>query len=296
MNEKIKPMLAEGSPQPFNDPNYIWEIKYDGARILSFVNNSNVHLQARSGSNKTDTFPELRIETLRPAILDGEVVSATGLSFQDSIQRRINRTYDVLTAAVQYPAKLVVFDCLEIGGESIEHLPLETRKTLLAEILTPTSNVEIAPFYEDGIALWTTIIENNLEGQVGKQKTGRYLRNKRKWLKVKTWKRNYGKDSTGETILVVGYTQGTGWRESTFGALKLAHLEVGGTSTYVGEVGTGFDQSEIEALYTMFSSGTCPWTREPGLATWIKPFAIKVQYLEYTNEGIMRFPSFKGTV
>ena len=296
MNEKIKPMLAEGSPQPFNDPSYIWEIKYDGARILSFINGSNVHLQARSGSDKTDTFPELRIETRRPAILDGEVVSATGLSFQDSIQKRINRTYDVLATAVQCPAKLVVFDCLEIDGKSVEHLPLETRKGLLAEVLIPTENTELAPFYEDGITLWTTVIENDLEGLVGKLKASQYLRNKRKWLKVKAWKRNYGKNSTGETILAIGYTQGTGWRESTFGALVLARLGVDGVLTYVGEVGTGFDQDEIKALYAMSSSGVCPWTREPGPATWIKPFVIKVQYLEYTNEGIMRFPSFKGVV
>jgi len=296
MNEKIKPMLAEGSLQPFNDPSYIWEIKYDGARILPFVNGNNVHLQARSGSDKTDTFPELRVETRHPAILDGEVVSATGLSFQDSIQRRINRTCDILAAAVQYPSKLVVFDCLEIDGKNIEHLSLETRKELLAKVLVSTNNVEIAPFYEDGIALWTTIIKNGLEGQVGKLKADKYLRNKRKWLKVKAWKRNYGKNSTGETILAIGYTQGTGWRESTFGAIAMARLEAEGTVTYVGEVGTGFDQSEIKALHATFSPGVCPWTGDPTPATWIKPFAIKVQYLEYTNEGIMRFPSFKGVV
>jgi len=292
----IKPMLAEGSPKVFNDEAYLWEIKYDGIRLLSFINKRIDHLQARSGTDKTYTFPELRIETKVPAILDGEVVSATGLSFHDSVQKRMNRKLNIDAMVKLFPVKKAVFDVLEVDGENVEHLPLETRKEVLADIFIPTDSAELAPYSEDGVSLWDEVIAQGLEGLVGKSKQGAYLRDKREWLKVKAWKRNYGKDSTGETFLVVGYTKGTGWRESTFGALEIARLEANGSSTYVGEVGTGPDKPELAHLCSLFSPSVCPWSKEPELATWVKPFAIKIQYLEYTNEGMMRFPSFKGVV
>ncbi len=299
MRSAIKPMLAEGSPVPeANDPGKIWEIKYDGARIIPYVEGKTYYLQARSGSNKTETFPELLLETKLPAILDGEIIGANGGTFQDSIQRRINRTKEISIAAKVNPAKLVVFDILEIDGKNIEHLPLIERKNFLSKVLVETDNVEIASFTENALDLWNNvIIPNSLEGMVGKDKAGKYQRDTRNWKKVKAWKRNYGRmGSTGETFLVVGYTQGTGWRESTFGAMVLARLEKDGTSTYVGEVGTGMNNSEIAGLMSMFSQASCPWAKEPEPATWVKPFAVKIQYLEYTNEGVMRFPSFKGVV
>jgi len=294
----IKPMLATGAQVPnTNDPSIIWEIKYDGIRLLPHVYKNGHYLQARSGTDKTETFPELHLETTAPVILDGEVVSATGLSFQDSIQRRMNRIKNIGFYAETIPAKLVVFDILEADGKNVEHLPLIQRKEILSRALVETDNVELSPYTEDALELWNDIvIPQGLEGMVGKLRTGLYERNARHWLKVKTWRRNYGKDSTGETFLVVGYTQGTGWRKTTFGALKLARLEADNTLTYVGEVGTGMDRPEIEGLVSMFASALCPWPKEPEQATWIKPFPVYIQYLEYTNEGIMRFPSFKGIV
>ena len=295
----IKPMLAEGSPVPeANNPNKIWEIKYDGARLIPYVEGKTYYLQARSGSNKTETFPELMFETKLPAVLDGEVIGANGGTFQDTIQRRINRTKEITIAAKVNPAKFVAFDILEIDGKNIEHLPLLERKKLLSKVLVKTDNVEIATYTEDALSLWNNvIIPQSLEGMVGKDKQGKYQRDTRAWQKVKAWRRNYGRmGSTREIFLVVGYTQGTGWRESTFGAMVLARLEKDGTSTYVGEVGTGMNNGEIAGLMSMFVVGSCPWTKESEPATWVKPFAVKIQYLEYTNEGIMRFPSFKGVV
>ncbi len=304
MSSKIKPMLAKGSPHPvgnvypaiFKDGSHLWEIKYDGIRLLSFINKGITSLQARSGTNKTHTFPELRIETKVPAVLDGEVISAAGLSFQDSIQKRMNRKLNIDAMVKLFPVKKAVFDVLEVDGKNVEHLPLETRKEMLADIFIPTDNAELAPYTEDGVSLWNEVTNLGLEGIVGKNKQGAYLRDKREWLKVKAWKRNYGIDSTGETFLVVGYTKGTGWRESIFGALEIARLEADGTSTYVGEAGTGYDRAEMQHLCSLFSPAACPWAKEPLLATWVQPFACWMQYLEYSNDGMMRFPSFKGVV
>ncbi|KKL62213.1 hypothetical protein LCGC14_2187380, partial [marine sediment metagenome] len=94
VTEKIKPMLAVGASVPTeNNPDMLWEIKYDGLRILSFDSGVNQYLQARSGSNKTLTLPEIRVETKLPAILDGEAIGAHGESFQNSVQHRMNRIH-----------------------------------------------------------------------------------------------------------------------------------------------------------------------------------------------------------
>ena len=302
--DKIKPMLAATAKVPTeNNPDMIWEIKHDGIRLLPHARRLGDHyLQSRSCTDKTKTFPEIHLETKVPAILDCEVVSATGLKFQDCIQRRMNRIRDIESFAKELPTKLVVFDILEADGENIEHLSLLQRKDYLENILVETDNVELGLYTTDALDLWhNTIIPQGLEGMVGKDIWNRYARNARHWLKVKTWQRNYGKDSTGETFLIVGYTKGTGWRASTFGALEIARLEADGTSTYVGEAGTGMNQDEtgpksIAGLMSMFSPAPCPWLKEPMQATWVKPFAVYMQYLEYSNDGIMRFPSFKGVV
>ncbi|MDO8671852.1 MAG: RNA ligase family protein [Dehalococcoidia bacterium] len=294
--EKIKPMLAKDGGEVTNDPRMLFELKYDGARAIAFVDGTmkGYRLQARSGTDKTATFPELEFNLTKPAILDGEIVSAAGKSFQDGIQPRVNRDREILMAVKAMPAKLVVFDVLEVDGNSVENLPLLDRKELLAQILIPTPTVEMAPYFDDGVALLAQskalkaiadgVYRQGEEGIVGKHKHGRYLRDKREWLKVKCWQLG--------TFMAIGYTAGTGWRASTFGALVLADAK----GNYVGEVGTGFNAQDISDLMKMFSLSVCPFPREPEPATWIKPFAVKVRYLEMTNDGVLRFPSFKGVV
>lgn len=283
---KIKPMLARDGGCATNSPDMLWEEKYDGARIIALVSGKSVQLQARSGTDKTATFPELRLETKLPAIIDGEVISANGKSFQEGIQPRVNvsDSRKISERVKTLPAKMMVFDVLEIDGKSVENLPLLTRKELLAQTLVVTENVHLAPWTDDGEALFARAKAQQQEGIVGKAKLGRYLRDKREWVKVKCWQE--------DTFLAVGYTAGTGWRVPTFGALVLSDIR----GRYVGEVGTGFNDGDLVDLMRMFSPATCPFPREPEPATWIKPFAIRVRFLEVTNEGMLRFPSFKGVV
>lgn len=286
--DKIRPMLAKDGVTAVNDKSMIWQSKYDGARALAFVNGSSVFLQARSGTNKTDTFPELRVQTKLPAIVDGEIVPANGESFQDGIQTRINtsNTTKISLLTKSHPAKYMVFDVLEIDGKNVESLPLVNRIELLNQTLVPTNNVELAPWYDDGEALFAAAKAKQLEGIIGKTRTGRYERDVRGWIKVKCWQQ--------DTFMVVGYTDGTGWRKegNFFGALELANMK----GQYVGEVGTGFNNVDLANIMKMFSPGVCPFPREPEKATWVKPFAIKVRFLEYSNDGILRFPSFRGVI
>ena len=281
--ERIKPMLCRGEAKPTNNPNLIWEQKYDGARIIASVN-GDYQLQSRSGKDKSHLFPELRLETRLSAVLDGEIIAADESKGFNGIQSRINRSNNISWASQQYPARLVLFDVLEIDGSNVETMPLMSRKELLSQLVKQTENVFLAPYQEDGEALFLQMVSRDLEGVIGKRKDGKYLRDKREWIKVKTWQ-------TG-TFFVCGYTQGTGWRESTFGALVLmdAHRK------YVGQVGTGMDATDIRGLMSMFVLAPCPWAGEPEAATWVRPFPVKVQYLEYTNDGILRFPSLKGVM
>jgi bifunctional non-homologous end joining protein LigD len=280
-NILIKPMLCKTELKPFDDDNFIWERKYDGARIIAVVNGTEVKLFSRSGLEKTGLFPELRIETKLPAILDGEVVS--GDSF-NGIQHRVNRQNGISIASKAYPATFHVFDVLETDGVSLEREPLFRRKLLLAANLKETENVQAAPFTDRGTELFEQAKQEQWEGIIGKSRNGAYAQGKRVWKKVKLW--------LSGTFLAVGYTQGTGWRANLFGALVLSDTK----GAYVGSVGTGFNDADIRALMRMFSPAPCPFPRDPEPATWIKPFAVKIRYMEYTNDGMLRFPSFKGVV
>lgn len=287
----IKPMLARDHPNAFEDDNYIWETKYDGARILANANKAGFELQSRSGRDKTKQFPELVFNTRVPAILDGEVVcyDEHGRSIFNSIQSRVNRTKDIPWAVDAYPVVFEVFDILEaqMNGTmtNLRHQTLEDRKRILEKVLEPTDNVRKSEYViGDGISLFNDAKSRQLEGVIGKHLKSRYQEGAREWLKVKVWQIG--------TFLVVGYTAGTGWREKTFGALVLSDMK----GEYVGAVGTGFNDAEIGKLMTKFVPASCPFPREPEPATWVRPFAVKIRYLEYTNDGQLRFPSYKGMV
>jgi bifunctional non-homologous end joining protein LigD len=281
----FEPMLCKLADKPFSDPGYIWEPKLDGARIIATVLDGKVRLFGRSGAEKTHLFPDLKIQTACDCVLDGEVVS--GDSF-NALQHRVNRVNGITQAIKDYPAKYSVFDILQLGSLSIAGFPLSNRKEVLKTIVIETENVNLTPSVTDGVKLFEVMKQNHLEGVVGKDLKGQYHEGKREWLKVKCWQEGM--------FLAVGYTQGTGWRASTFGALVLADAKV----NYVGSVGTGFTNEVIKDLMKLFKSGNNPfaWSAphptEP--VSWVKPFPVKVKYLEVTADGMLRFPAFKGVV
>lgn len=284
----IKPMLAQLSPKPFNDPeHYIWEEKFDGIRAITVVTDTGHRIFARSGTEKTALFPELNIKTAHPCIIDGEIICS---SF-NGIQHRANRINGIRYAVEEFPAEYRVFDIIEAKDINLRWTPLFARKKILSVFLTPTDNVRLADWTPDGEALFAKMIAEGKEGIIGKGLDGNYLDDKRGWLKVKC-------TQSGEFV-VCGYTPGTGWRASTFGALILARRDATGL-VYVGSVGTGFTSAEIDLIFghlwslvTGIALFPCP---EP-VVIWVKPeLVIKVRYLEYTNDGHLRFPAYKGLV
>lgn len=287
----IKPMLCELRREPFNDNRYLWETKYDGMRSVVRAVNGNYTIQGRSGKDKTLMFPELNLETRVPAVLDGELVCyKEGKLVFKGIQHRANRISNIMPASKQYPATYEVFDILTANGQNLEQLPLEERKEILEQVLIPTDNARVASTFTDGVALFEEIQDKHMEGVVGKLKSGPYRQGKRDWIKVKAIQ-------SGE-FTICGYTQGTGRRAPTFGALVLGKY-LSGELIHVGSVGTGFDENEIGRLCQRMLTlrADCPFSKEPEPATWIKPVIdVAIQYLELTDDGKLRFPSYKGMI
>lgn len=286
----IKPMLAQLSPKPFNDPDkYIWEEKFDGIRAIVVVTDAGHRIFARSGTEKTLLFPELDIQTNMPCILDGEIVSSSG-SF-NAIQHRANRINGIRYAVEEYPTEYRVFDVIELKGVNIRNIPLSKRKEVLGLTLRPTSNVKLTSHTPDGITLFDRMISEGKEGVIGKRLDSVYLEDKRAWLKVKC--------NSVADFVIVGYTQGTGWRESTFGSLVIAKLDEVGKLVYVGSVGTGFTSKKIEEITNWLKgneivSSPLGYNPEPEPVKWVNPtYLLKVRFLEYTNDGRLRFPSAK---
>ena len=285
----IKPMLCDILDKPFNDKSYIWEPKLDGIRMIAEVKDHKVRLYARSGTEKTHLFPDLDIQTTTDCVLDGEVVSV--FDGFNGIQHRANRIEGIAQAVKDHPARYSVFDILSFQDLSLMSHGLMDRKSILTNVLCPTENVSATKWVDDGVALFDLMKQNSLEGVVGKEKIGLYHENKREWKKVKCWQEG--------TFVAVGYTPGTGWRASTFGALVLADTN----GNYVGEVGTGFTEGDIRKLFATFKTypglqgmGGKNWGMAPKQTTYIMSFPVKVKYLEFSNEGILRFPVFKGVV
>ena len=290
---KIKPMLARLEAKPWNNAEWIWETKFDGVRAI--IDTGTGTIQSRSGKDKTANFPEIKPKTIKPCILDGEIVAyANGKTDFNTIQHR-GTSSNLDFRMKQYPAHYEVFDVLEIDGISVMGYPLSDRKKLLTAVLIPDERVHLVNYCADGEALFKEAVNDELEGIIGKNLNGRYLQDAREWVKVKLNKL--------DIFVVCGYTAGTGWRASTFGALILGKMNTSGME-FVGEVGTGFNDRDIDEIFTAMSllqTNSCPFVPNPytmsGQPMWVTPgITIIVRYLEYTNSGLLRFPAFKGIV
>lgn len=280
-------MLCRLRVEAFNDAAWTWERKLDGDRMSVLVtDNGSTRLLARSGVDKTDQFPEVRLDLpveSRPAMFDGEVVSAQGLSFQEFNQRRMNRTVDIAAFAKELPAMYVAFDCLMVGGRDIGHQPFIARRKAL-EAALPASMmigpVRVPAQFQDGVALFEKANELKWEGVVGKRLDEPYMPHRRNWVKVKRW--------LEDTFEVVGYTAGTGKRKELFGALVVTSLD----GKLNAEVGTGFDDAELARLLkAMVPLGPvddrCKYTP-------VQRFRVRLKFVEVTNAGSLRFPVYLG--
>jgi len=246
-----KPMLAKDAPDAFTDKNWIFEIKWDGFRAISYINET-FSIRSRNGKELKNNFPELSELTNLTSniVVDGEIVLMK--EGKPDFQALLERSQTVLTGEIQrqtnlLPVTYIVFDILEKAGKSLTNLTLMERKQILKDSLKEGSRVFLSDFIEEkGEAYFKLVLDKGLEGIMAKNKDSRYEEGLRtgSWLKIKKLK-------TCDCI-IFGYSQGTKSRGKTFGALILGLYDKEAKPVYVGKVGTGFTQEMLDILMSKF--------------------------------------------
>lgn len=301
MPSSLAPMLPSLAEQPFSNPDWLFEPKLDGYRIIAIVRDRSVRLISRRGLDVTAQFPRLSEPLAKQPhadlVLDGEIVALNERG-APSFQHLQDRGRDPGLELIYY-----VFDLLYLDGYDLQAVPLEQRKALLETHVVSSDGVRLVDYVAgDGKALYEAALENGLEGVIGKRRDSRYEVGRRSsaWLKVKS--------AQTDDFVIGGYTTGTGARAGTFGALLLGSPDPStGRLVYSGHVGTGFNQrilrdllGRLEPLRTDHSpfGETIPttgrWARKPsGPITWVKPELVaEVKFGQRTRDGILRFPVF----
>jgi bifunctional non-homologous end joining protein LigD len=305
MPRMLSPMLPSIVERPFANPNWLFEPKLDGYRVIATVENGEARLASRRGLDCSAEYPwlteALRQQPYRDAIFDGEIV-AVDEAGRPSFQLLQNRASEPRPFLLYY-----AFDLLYRDGYDLRGVPLEQRKALLGASLYPVDRVKLVDtFPEDGVTLYKAATDAGMEGVVAKRRDSRYETGKRTdaWLKIKA--------THSEEFVVGGYTAGSGSREKTFGSLVVGYYKPGsGKLTYVGHAGSGFDDRTLQTLYdrlklmhtdeSPFEDGVPRFGmwRRPGKAegpiTWVKPDLVaQVKFAERTSDGILRAPVFMG--
>ena len=288
--EVIKPMLASSVEKIFNKKGWIYELKWDGYRVLASVNSGKVNLYSRNGINYNSMFPKLvrdMEDIAHDVILDGEVVI---LDKKGIPQFQQLQNYEESTGA---DLRFYVFDMLFLNDHSMLDLPLLQRKTLLPDVL---EGLEITHYCEHvenmGEAFYEKALKDGMEGVIAKKADSVYTPGYRsdKWLKIKGTK--------SEEVLICGYTNS---KASVFGSLILGIYREGSLQ-YAGNCGSGFTSSLQQELLQKMQElhvAQSPFDKKINLKgrtpNWIRPELIcEVKFSEWTENGRMRHPVFKG--
>ncbi|MGE5581667.1 MAG: non-homologous end-joining DNA ligase [Bacillota bacterium] len=295
---KLFPMLATMS-KPFDSPDFTYEIKWDGYRCLAFLDGE-THLYSRNQKELSAIFPEFanlhqRVKS-SGAILDGEIIALRDckpnfLELQKRAQNRDIKRVKELMAKV--PVVYIAFDLLFLNHQEICHQPLEERRRLLKANCSQTEDFLVADFIEkEGLAYFEAISKLGLEGVIAKKNGSPYLPGKRSkaWLKFKR--------RVMRNFVICGYTL----HQTSRGELRSLTLGAyeGSTLKFCGMVGSGFTQDELAVIHNELRKIRIEKSPFPGLkekpqhTVWVQPLVVcEVEYLELTDEGILRHPVFK---
>jgi bifunctional non-homologous end joining protein LigD len=294
-------MLASPAARPFSDARWLFEIKYDGVRVLAAREGARVALYGRAGQDFTSRYSEvvtaLRALPLTRFVLDGEVV-ALDEAGRPSFQRLQNRMHLTRPADVErerstVPVSAVFFDALALEGRDLRRLPLLERKACLALAVPARGVIRYGDHVvERGEAFYDAAAEQRVEGILAKRVDSRYTGGRtREWLKIKCHRR--------QEFVIGGWTDPQGAR-GLFGALHLGVYE-DGRLVYVAKVGTGFDEATLRRVWerlqplarptSPFATGTPTGRRHH----WVEPSLVcEVRFTEWTDEGGVRHPAFLG--
>lgn len=296
---KLAPMLAETADAPFDKPDWLWEPKLDGYRILAFVSEEGVVLRSRRGLDLSRSFPrlctELQRETPPGTIIDGEIVAfdASGKPSFNTLQNRVQlKTEREIAAADQQQALvLFAFDLPWFAGVDLRRRPCRHRQRYLRQSLLPSATIQLVHQERDGVALQAAALASGFEGVIGKHLDSRYEDGRRstQWIKVKP--------TQTADFVIGGYTAGKGSR-GALGAILLGYWERG-KLRFAAHCGSGFDSRTLKSVHARLSSlarKSCPFVEEPevnGKVTWVQPQCVaEVSFQQWTEDASLRAPIF----
>ncbi|MEX2395825.1 MAG: DNA ligase D, partial [Balneolales bacterium] len=288
---RLQPMLAKVKKKPFDDPDWIFEIKWDGYRTIAEVERDQIELLSRNGlkvSKKYKTITEELKKVRYNAILDGELVildEEGHANFQELQHYDENKANNLCYYA---------FDLLYLEGQNLLSVPLIKRKKLLKEILPESFKILYSDhIVGEGISFFEMLRSKSIEGMMAKYAHSKYIPGKRssEWLKIKAENR--------QDAVIGGFTEPKGSREY-FGSLILG-VYVNGELQFIGHSGGGFSNKSLSDILKRLK----PLKREQSPfkgpvntnapVTWVEPELVcEVSYTEWTRDGHMRHPKFLG--
>jgi bifunctional non-homologous end joining protein LigD len=306
--EPIQPMLATLiDPEHFGDETgWAFEMKWDGVRAMVYLAGGRVTLLSRTGRDDTaayfDVVEDLAEIEAETAVLDGEVVvlDSAGRPRFGLLQNRINltRPVDIQRAARSYPAQLMLFDLLQLNGQSLLKKPYDERRRRLEALVRPPpgSRVHVPPIFDGDLkAAMETSGQLQLEGVVAKRRDSIYQpgRRTRTWLKMKLHR--------AQEVIIGGWRPGKGRREGGIGSLLVAVPTEDGLR-YVGRVGSGLNDHQLDELQDLLeplARKTSPLIDVPREdardAHWVAPSLVgEITYGELTQPGRFRHPVWRG--
>jgi bifunctional non-homologous end joining protein LigD len=307
MPKVIHPMLASIAARAFDDPNWLFEIKWDGYRAVAFIEDGHSRLVSRSQNDLTKQFSELgvvpRFVNAQRAILDGEIVALDdeGRPSFSLMQQRTGFKSGMrcLPQREGVPVIYYAFDLLYLDGFDLRRVALEQRKQLLKDRIKTSEIIHYSDHYaEKGLDLFEVAKKRGLEGIVAKKRSSAYEEKRSNdWLKIKITQRR--------ECVIGGYTDPEGSREY-FGALVLGLYDPKKRLIHVGQVGTGFDQTMLREIYACLQplkTKQNPFYGEIGglrKVQFVRPELVaEIKFSEWTHETIeggmkLRAPVFMG--
>jgi bifunctional non-homologous end joining protein LigD len=298
----LSPMLATLVDEAFDEPGWVYEVKWDGYRAVAHTKAGKASMFSRNNKSFDEKFYPVHAAVARlgiDAVMDGEIVvlNKKGLSDFGALQNWRSEADGEL--------KFYVFDLLWLNGYSLIDLPLTERKQLLKKHLKTNDTIQLSESFDTpGRQFFATAQAMGLEGIIAKKTDSTYapgLRS-REWLKIKVARR--------QEVVIGGYTTNEG-TSKPFSSLLVGVYD-GKRLHYTGKIGTGFNiatQKDMLKSFKKLVTKTCPFTEVPDVnkpsrfrpdppkatVTWLKPQLVcEVSYLELTTDGVMRHPSFEG--
>ena len=295
----VQPQLATLTKDRFSAPDWLFERKLDGERLLAFRDGGRVRLLTRNDRDVTTTFPEVT-EALEAQAADGFVIDGEVVAFRDdqtsfsALQQRLGVIHPEPGLVADFPVFYYIFDVLFTGDRDTRGLTQRERKEALRQLLDFTGPLRYTEHRAgDGEAFYRQACKDGWEGLIAKRADAPYSGGRtRDWVKFKC--------IAGQELVIGGYTDPQRTRQG-LGALLVGYHDGDGRLTYAGKVGTGFTTATLLSLHASLSAlerDTSPFAvgKPPRAGVhWVEPRLVaQIEFAEWTSDALLRQPRFEG--